>query len=408
MRGVVTSAQPRSLLDRKRPPQEKGAAPRSHVGAVWPTGHRAQGRVTPAMSHAVGSGIRHETTVSDENPARNLVEVRRTSVIAPRLRVLFVTSMWPDRARPHYGPFVASQAQSLEARGIGVDVLAIRGYCSTRAYIDARPRLLRLLREMNPDVVHVHTGHATTIALTRIQVPKVVSFVGGDLLGLPDAHGITSKSRIESLVFRRLAYLFDATITKSAEMERTLSRRLQGRNHVIPNGVDLDHFRPLDHNEARRALGWESPDPVALFMGNPSDPRKNVTLATQAIAELARRGPSVRLHIGWGARPGEVPRLMAAADVLVFPSLSEGSPNVVKEAMACALPVAATPVGDVRERLSGVDGCFIVEPTPTSFANGVERALRSPRAPAAREAVRALALGPVAARIEQVYAAALR
>src|ERR1019366_3672069 len=119
-------------------------------------------------------------------------------------------------------------------------------------------------------------------------------------------------------------------------------------------------------------------DRIALFMGDPEDPRKNVTLAKEAIGDLAGRGLNVKLHLAWGAKPHDVPELMAAADALVLPSLSEGSPNVVKEAMACALPVVATPVGDVRERLSGVDGCFIVDPTSVSFADGLQAALSSP------------------------------
>lgn len=339
----------------------------------------------------------------DSTPGTELVEIRRTRLTKPRLRALFVTSMWPDRVWPHYGPFVASQARSLEARGIAVDVLVIRGYASRRAYAVARPRLLRLVRETAPQIIHVHTGHAAVVSLLRLGQPKVISFVGGDLLGHPDEQGVTRKSRIEATVFRRLAHFADATITKSDEMERTLPRRLRTRNSVIPNGVDLDFFRPRDRIAARTTLGWSQDDQVALFLGDPDDPRKNVALARQALTLLTERGRRVRLHVAWGALPQDVPTLMAASDALILSSLSEGSPNVVKEAMACALPVVATPVGDVPERLRGVEGCFVVDAQPTAFAGALECALRLTGAPAARDAVLDLGLDAVAERVERVY-----
>jgi glycosyltransferase involved in cell wall biosynthesis len=322
------------------------------------------------------------------------------------MRALFVTNLWPDPERPHYGTFIRSQACSLEAAGVAVDVLNIRGSVSRRAYALA-PKAVVAARARPYDVVHVHTGHAALISMPFAPRPVVLSFVGMDILGQPRAHGVTPKSRAERTVFRQLARAATRTITKSVEMERALPPRARRRNHVIPNGVDLDVFAPQPRTEARARLGWSIDDPVALFLGDPADPRKNVELATAATSIARRSLPALRLELAWGARPEDVPTLMSAADCLVVPSRSEGSPNVVKEAMAAALPVVATPVGDVPERLAGIAGCYVVPPDPNAVAEAILAASTFGRVPEAREAVMPLSLERVAARILEVYELAL-
>lgn len=333
----------------------------------------------------------------------NLVKFHPTAVVDAWLRVLFVTSMWPDSQRPHYGTFIQTQAESLEGCGVGIDVLVIRGYISPLAYPLARPRIKSLVKERHYDLIHVHTGHAATVALPGMREPSVLSFVGGDVLGNPTARGTPLKSRLEAAVLRQFARASTRTITKSREMEHALPSSLRARNHVIPNGVNLEAFTPRPRAEARAALGWDQDELVALFLGDPNDPRKNVSLARAAVSKLQSRQPNVRLHIGWGSHPREIPRLMWAADALVFTSRSEGSPNVVKEAMAAALPIVATSVGDIPERLEEVPGCFVVSADPDSFAEALTRAFSFGRAPAAREAVQTLSLPHIAAQVVALY-----
>ncbi len=336
----------------------------------------------------------------------NLVYFHRSQVQAPWLRVLFITSMWPDPVRPHYGTFIDTQAQSLEDLGVVIDVLSIRGYASFRAYTIAMRRIHSLRARESYDLFHIHTGHAAaaSVGLLSTRAPSIISYVGGDLLGNPDENGKTTlKSHIEATVFRQLARMSTRTITKSREMEEALPRAARPRNHVIPNGVNLDRFAPRPRAEARDALGWDRDESVVLFLGDPEDPRKNISLAQAAVQRIQERRPKVRLHVGWGSRPEEIPRLMWAADALAFTSRSEGSPNVVKEAMAAALPIVATPVGDVPERLKEVTGCFVVAPDPTSFAEALELAFDYGRTTAARAAVQDLTLAAVAKRVIALY-----
>jgi glycosyltransferase involved in cell wall biosynthesis len=324
------------------------------------------------------------------------------------MRVLFVTNMWPDAERPWYGTFVKTQADSLERIGVDVDVLAIRGYAGRSAYLDAARELRRRARRPDFDLIHAHYGHSAVVARLQRARPLVVSYCGDDLLGTPDAEGrATLRSRAEAAVFRQVARVAAATITKSAEMERALPRSCRARNRVIPNGVDVVRFAPIPREEARRRLGWDTDAPIALFVGNPAIARKNFALARAATERAAARLPGLELRPAQGYPPAEVPVLMSAADVLVLTSLSEGSPNVVKEAMAAALPVVSTPVGDVEERLRGVEGCHVCGFAPDPLADKLVSAVRQGRSPAARAAIAELSLDNVAKRVHAVYRAVL-
>ena len=344
-------------------------------------------------------------------PADPLVELIRSprgrSAESGR-RVLFVTNMWPEESRPWYGTFVHTQAGSLEALGIAVDVLYIRGYRTARAYARAVARALRLNAEADWDIVHAHYGHSGVAARFDLRHPLVVSYCGDDLLGTLGAdERPTRKSRAEVAVFRRLAHVARLTITKSEAMERVLPPGCRADNRVIPNGVDLSRLEPQPRDEARARLGWPAEDRVVLFVANPELPVKNYPLAVAACERLRAEDPRVELRVAWGVPPAEIPTWMSAADALILTSRAEGSPNVVKEAMACALPVVATAVGDVPERLSGVAGCHAACHDPDDLAAGLRAALAHGRSPDARAAVEALSLDRVAKRVNAVYDEAL-
>jgi teichuronic acid biosynthesis glycosyltransferase TuaC len=333
---------------------------------------------------------------------------RLAAVGPPERRVLFITNMWPDEERPYYGSFIASQARSLTRVGVEVDVIYVRGYRGFSAYVEAARRLPRAARAHPYDLVHVHYGHTAAASVAVRRRPLVISFCGGDLLGEPREDGLTRKSRAEVAVFRQVARIATSTITKSREMEEALPVGLRARNHVLPNGVDMEAFSPRPRGEARAELGWGGEDKVILFLGNPEDPRKNAALARRAAEIVSRDDPSARLEIAWGVGAGQVPTLMNAADCLVFPSLSEGSPNVIKEAMACALPIVSTPVGDVEERLGGVANCYVRPATEQDFAPALGQALAAGRAPQARVAVERLGIDSVAERLTSIYDEAIR
>jgi glycosyltransferase involved in cell wall biosynthesis len=334
-----------------------------------------------------------------------LVRFVRSPTRGAHRRVLFVTNMWPEEHRPWYGTFIKTQAQSLERIGVAVDVLYARGHARRRAYAVAARAIGHVVRDGGYDVVHGHYGHSGMVGRLQWRRPYVLSYCGNDLLPLREGKSPAgvAKGLLEITAFGQLARLCDATITKSEEMQRRLPASCRGRNRVIPNGVDLASFDALPRAAARQRLGWPQDAPVILFVGNPEERRKNYAMARRTCERLAARVTSVQLRVAWRVPHAEVAVWMSGADALLFPSSCEGSPNVIKEAMAAELPIVATPVGDIEERLRGLPGCSVRPADPVALADGLAVALRHGRVPEARRAVLELGLENVARRVNAVY-----
>ncbi len=322
------------------------------------------------------------------------------------MRVLVVTNMWPSAERPHWGAFVKSQADSLAAAGCENTLHEIRGWRSTAEYLEAFASLPRVARACRAELVHAHYGLSGAAAL-RVPLPLVVSFCGDDLLGRPSAGGrLTLKSRALIPVSRLAARRADGVIVKTDEMRRVLVAVPDV--HVIPNGVDLARFVPEPRDAARAALGWRAEGHVLLFAADPAEERKNWPLAEATLANLAGRGLDVRLEAVHGRPQTDMVRAMNAADVLLLPSFHEGSPNVVKEAMAVNLPVVAAPVGDCAERLRDVTPSLVVPRTAGAFADAAAAVLAAGHRSNGREVLsRTLSIEAVAQRVLAVYAQAL-
>jgi glycosyltransferase involved in cell wall biosynthesis len=328
--------------------------------------------------------------------------------------ILVVTSGWPhDDAPRHpdpamYGIFVQRQVESLRGLGYRFDVLFIRGFASTTAYAQAARRLLQTKTRYR--LLHAHGGEAAVPSVVFRRAPMLVSYAGDDLLGTPRADGvIPPQARLRRALIRQTAWFARGTITKSAELEAHLPRRLRARNTVLPNGVDMTVFAPRSREEARAELGWPVDEPVVLFAANPDVERKRYPLAEAACSAARLQIPGLRLHVGHKVPPGEMPRLMNAADCLLLTSSVEGSPNVVKEALMCNLPVVATPAGDVRELLDGVLPSAVCRPEPQELARALTAILETRERSNGREQkADTLSSDAVAARLAAIYDSLIR
>lgn len=316
-------------------------------------------------------------------------------------RVLVVTNMWPGERSRYYGLFVAEEVESVRAvvPSWSIDVSVIAGKRGRGDYITAAPRLRRLIRRGGYDLVHAHYGMSgLTVALAGTRVPMVLTLHGGDV-------NIGWQRAITRLAALRAA----AVITVSEEMRR---RFLPQHSEVLPCGVRLERFADLDRVAARRQLGIAEGAKLILFPADPSVPVKNYPLFASAMEGVrAALGVPVLTETLNDVDPAEVPARMAAADIIVLTSHSEGSPMVVKEALAAGRPVISVDVGDVRSLLAGVPGCAVVERNPEAVAMAVCRALNEMEpASAARIArLRELQLDAfsTAARLVGVYERAL-
>ena len=193
----------------------------------------------------------------------------------------------------------------------------------------------------------------------------------------------------------------DARIVVSEHMKRCLPPGADA--HVVPSGLDFEQFRPVPRDEARARLGLPLDERLVLFVGRPTQARKRSWLAERAVEVLNETLPA-RLVVAWGVPHADVPVYMSACDALVFTSMQEGSPNVVKEALACNLPVVSVKVGDVEERLRGVEGCEVcADERPETIAAALGRVLGRGGRSKGREAVRGLDERIITDRVIGVY-----
>jgi glycosyltransferase involved in cell wall biosynthesis len=316
------------------------------------------------------------------------------------MRILMVTSEWPTSDNPHHVPFVVRQVNFLRKAGVDIDVLSFRGARNPINYLRAWFRVQTALRRGVYDLVHAQWGQSAPTALPT-RLPLVVTFRGGEGEGIVGDNGrYTFSGYVLRLVSSYVAWRADELIVVSSHMQQYIPRR---RVHVIPSGLDFSRLLLIPRHEARQRLGLPTSKRLVLFVGNPAEARKRYALARDVVSRL-KPTLDAELVLAWQLPHDVVPLYMNACDALLFVSMYEGSPNVVKEALACNLPIVSVDVGDVRERLSGVLGCVVCNTDhPKDLASALTDVLAAGRRTDGRRAVLALDERLLAERTIQVY-----
>ncbi|HWE22700.1 MAG TPA: glycosyltransferase family 4 protein [Myxococcales bacterium] len=324
------------------------------------------------------------------------------------MRVLMITSEWP-RVPWGTAQFIARQATFLRAAGVDVEVFAFQGNANPLRYAGAWFEVRRRLAREHFDLIHAQFGQCALLALPK-RMPMVITFRGDDLQGILGVRNgrVTLAGRLLRAFCRWSAHRADAVILVSAHMQRDLGNGNGTPVHVVPSGLDFELFRPMPQAAARARLGLPQDERLVLFVGNPDLARKRYALARDAVALLPAL-PRTRLVVGWHVPHEQIPEYMAACDALVFTSSQEGSPNAVKEALACNLPVVSVPVGDVAERLEGIEGCELcADDRPETIAAALERVLARGARIAGRAAVSHLDEKLITQRVIAIYGDVLK
>ncbi|UTW10630.1 glycosyltransferase [Marinobacterium rhizophilum] len=284
-------------------------------------------------------------------------------------------------------PFIGEQADSLKRLGVIVDDFKIIGRGFT-GYLKNISKLYSVIEKNEYDLIHAHYGLSGLLSVLQRKIPVVITYHGSDI-----------NKKYVRILSLWAAKLSDYNIFVSDDLfKKANSPR---RSRVIPCGVDVDLFKPLDKNNVKSILGFDLEKHYILFASSFDNPVKNYALAKKAIEAF----PSDRVELvelkGWTRE--QVPLLMNACEALLMTSFTEGSPQVVKEAMACNLPVVSTNVGDVKAKVSGLKNCYITECDAHDIVSKLNLVILSEVLTNSRCEIVNLSLDNVALEVQAVY-----
>jgi glycosyltransferase involved in cell wall biosynthesis len=292
--------------------------------------------------------------------------------------------------------FFKQQVTTLEELGVEQTTLSVSsnrinddGTVASRSFLEYAGLVPRVVRRSldDYDLVHANYGLTAPAALAQVHLPVVISLWGTDLMG-----------RFGRLS-RACAQRADAVIVMSPEMADILDMDC----YVIPHGVDTTLFAPRPQHEARAELGWDEDTRYVLFPYPPGRDVKDYPRAERVVAEAAEAfDEPVEIATISKLPHDQMPTYYNAVDLLLLTSKREGSPNAIKEALACNTPVVSTDVGDVRTRVDGVTNAYVCQ-TDAELVDGITSILRDGGRSDGRTAIEECSLTRMGERIIEVY-----
>ncbi len=273
------------------------------------------------------------------------------------MKVLFVSS---GNSATGISPLVKRQGKSLEKEKIKIFYYKIQGKGLKGYFANILP-LKKTIKKLQPDIIHAHYSLSGIIASLSGAKPLIVSLMGSD---------VKSSNKFKILVRFLAKYVWKTTIVKTEDMRSSIGLK---NAVVIPNGVDIAFFKPLPKQACREKLGLDQNKTYILFAANPNRSEKNFALAKKAVEYLNQQANDLIWlqdvsHV-------DIPLWMNAADIVILSSLWEGSPNVIKEAMACNCSVVATDVGDIKWLFGNEPGHYLSSLTVNELAQKIQLAL---------------------------------
>ena len=295
-------------------------------------------------------------------------------------------------------PFITEQAESLRSLGIEIDYFTIVGK-GILGYLQNYKLLQQAIKSFQPDIIHAHYGLSGLLANIQRRIPVVTTYHGSDI----NEPKVYPFSRLCMMLSKINVFVFDRTTPKPRSTEFTPKTKGGLKKIVIPCGVNIDLFKPMDKEEARTSLGLDGNKKYVLFAGAFDNRVKNSELAIQAVS-LLNDNNIVLLELKGYSRQ-HVVELMNAVDSVLMTSFSEGSPQFIKEAMACNCPIVSLSVGDVPQVIEKVEGCYLTTYAAEDVAEKISMALEFGQRTKGRERLMEMKLDleSVAERVRDVY-----
>lgn len=241
----------------------------------------------------------------------------------------------------HIANFITEQVECIRKTGIIMEYFLIQGK-GLKGYIKNLPAFKRQVHTFKPDLIHAHYGLSGLFANLQRDVSVITTFHGTDVNSI----FLRPFSGIASLLSKHNVFVSKELAAKSF---------FKGKYSIIPSGIDLNIFFPIDKTEARKRLNLPINEKLILFAGSFTNHVKNYPLAKASVNSFDK----VKLIELSGYSRKEVNLLMNACDMALMTSFHEGSPQFIKEALSCNCPIVSTNVGDVKSILSDIEGCYI-------------------------------------------------
>jgi teichuronic acid biosynthesis glycosyltransferase TuaC len=335
------------------------------------------------------------------------MESNTVAVLNPEIRVRSqgspkVLAVIPGEGEGMSFIFARRQVESLARVGVSVQVFYLKSRTSPRGLFTELRRLKVAIKRYSPDVVHAHYGTITSfLCACSTRRPLAITFRGSDLNSDPGIGFL--RARLGFLLSQISAWRASIIICTSVGLRRRLWWK-KSKSVVLPSGVDLTLFKPIDKGECRKILGWRPDERVVLFNAGKAPLLKGLPLAREAvwIAEKTL-GPMRLFELCGNTVPDRIPIYLNAADCLALASQCEGSPNILKEALACNLPVVSVHVGDVAERLEGVFPSQIVPRNAASLAKAICETIERPQRSNGREKIQDCSEEKIAELLRDIY-----
>ena len=269
------------------------------------------------------------------------------------MKVLIVASY----NKNYFAPFILEQVDALRQVGCEVDYYGVIGK-GIKGYLSAFSSLRKKIKSFKPDVIHAHYGLSGLLANLQRSVPVVTTYHGSDI-------NLSKVLRLSKIAMKLSAWNIFVS-QKNVDIAQPKKKYI-----LLPCGVNLLNYNESEISATKQKLNWNPNKKYILFAGAFDNRVKNAILAQDSVSML-EDAELIELK---GYTREQVTALFYSVDAFLMTSFTEGSPQVVKEAMACGCPIVSVDVGDVAERIEGLEGCYIAERNPQDIASKLQQAL---------------------------------